>query len=210
MRGAGRGNRAEDRWSQNPCAPGPDARMTATPARPDPEARAMIVCRWGGRRAMNFTGGRRSACTGSSEHYNPSPQTIQNGSHSMGRSWFQPSRARTGLSGPMSPRQQRQAPAIVVIQEIFGVNEVMRDTSDRLAGEGYAGMPGPVLADRAWHRHHRQDRRGMGESVPAASRPSTSIPACRTSPRQSPGCARRAHPSRSARWAIASAACSPS
>jgi carboxymethylenebutenolidase len=31
-------------------------------------------------------------------------------------------------------------PAIVVIQEIFGVNEVMRDTCDWLAGEGYTAV----------------------------------------------------------------------
>jgi carboxymethylenebutenolidase len=32
---------------------------------------------------------------------------------------------------------QTPAPAILVIQEIFGVNQVMRDICDKLAGEGY-------------------------------------------------------------------------
>ena len=33
-----------------------------------------------------------------------------------------------------------QAPAIVVIQEIFGVNQVMRDTCDELAAAGYLAV----------------------------------------------------------------------
>jgi carboxymethylenebutenolidase len=33
-----------------------------------------------------------------------------------------------------------KAPAVVVIQEIFGVNQVMRDTADRLAGEGFVAV----------------------------------------------------------------------
>lgn len=33
-----------------------------------------------------------------------------------------------------------RAPAVVVIQEIFGVNAVMRETCDRLAGEGYLAI----------------------------------------------------------------------
>src|SRR5262249_37304906 len=34
----------------------------------------------------------------------------------------------------------RTGPAIVVIQEIFGVNEVMRNTCDWLAGQGYTAV----------------------------------------------------------------------
>ena len=33
-----------------------------------------------------------------------------------------------------------KAPAVVVIQEIFGVNAVMRETADWLAGEGYLAI----------------------------------------------------------------------
>ena len=32
------------------------------------------------------------------------------------------------------------APGVVVIQEIFGVNQVMRDTANWLAGEGYLAL----------------------------------------------------------------------
>jgi len=37
------------------------------------------------------------------------------------------------------PRAEK-APAIIVIQEIFGVNQVMRDVTDALAGEGYLAI----------------------------------------------------------------------
>src|SRR5438128_1720007 len=33
-----------------------------------------------------------------------------------------------------------KAPAVVVIQEIFGVNQVMRDITDGLAGQGYLAI----------------------------------------------------------------------
>ncbi len=33
-----------------------------------------------------------------------------------------------------------KAPAVVVIQEIFGVNQVMRDITDGLAAQGYLGI----------------------------------------------------------------------
>ena len=35
---------------------------------------------------------------------------------------------------------EAQAPAVVVIQEIFGVNQVMRDITDGLAGQGYLAI----------------------------------------------------------------------
>ena len=53
------------------------------------------------------------------------------------------------LASPASGR----GPGIVVIQEIFGVNQVMRDIADGLASRGFfALVPGPVLAasSRAW------------------------------------------------------------
>ncbi len=56
-----------------------------------------------------------------------------------------------------------KAPAVVVLQEIFGVNAVMRGMTDDLAAKGYLAIcPGPVLADRAGHRHHRPDARPNG------------------------------------------------
>src|SRR5262245_30657126 len=56
------------------------------------------------------------------------------------------------------------APAVVVIQEIFGVNQVMRDITDGLAGQGYLAVcpdlfwriePGIDITDRTeaeWKR----------------------------------------------------------
>ncbi len=58
---------------------------------------------------------------------------------------------------PAGGSQGARAPAIVVIQEIFGVNEVMRDISDRWAGQGFIAVcpdifwrqePGIQLTDR--------------------------------------------------------------
>ena len=58
---------------------------------------------------------------------------------------------------PAGGSQGAGDPAIVVIQEIFGVNEVMRDISDRWAGQGFIAVcpdifwrqePGIQLTDR--------------------------------------------------------------
>lgn len=60
--------------------------------------------------------------------------------------------------------QADKAPAVVVIQEIFGVNQVMRDIADGLAGQGYLAVcpdlfwriePGIDITDRSeaeWKR----------------------------------------------------------
>jgi carboxymethylenebutenolidase len=51
---------------------------------------------------------------------------------------------RTSDGGTMSAYVARpdrdRAPAVVVIQEIFGVNKVMRDITDGLAGQGYLAV----------------------------------------------------------------------
>src|ERR1041384_50328 len=59
---------------------------------------------------------------------------------------------------------KEKAPAVVVIQEIFGVNAVMRDITDGLAGQGYLAIcpdlfwriePGIDITDRTdaeWKR----------------------------------------------------------
>jgi carboxymethylenebutenolidase len=39
-----------------------------------------------------------------------------------------------------SPKGSGSAPGVLVIQEIFGVNQVMRDLCDKLAGQGYLAM----------------------------------------------------------------------
>ena len=139
--------------------------MTATPARPAPDARAMIVSV--GPRVAAMTPGhtRRSACSGLAEHYNSPRQQSRTGVSTMGRRV-----TIQGKDGPfrayVADGKTKGGPAIVVIQEIFGVNQVMRDIADS-AGRGglYRGLPGPVLAHRTGHRHHRQDRRRMGEGV---------------------------------------------
>jgi carboxymethylenebutenolidase len=45
-----------------------------------------------------------------------------------------------GFSAYVARPKADKAPAVVVIQEIFGVNEVMRDITDALAGEGYLAI----------------------------------------------------------------------
>ncbi|MBC7103121.1 MAG: dienelactone hydrolase family protein, partial [Parvibaculum sp.] len=44
------------------------------------------------------------------------------------------------FSGYLSKPASGTGPGIVVIQEIFGVNKVMRDLCDWLAGEGYVAL----------------------------------------------------------------------
>ena len=45
------------------------------------------------------------------------------------------------------------APAVVVLQELFGVNADIRATCDELAAQGFhRGRAGPVLAARTWRR----------------------------------------------------------
>jgi carboxymethylenebutenolidase len=62
-----------------------------------------------------------------------------------------------GSDGDFMAYQAGEGPAIIVIQEIFGVNAVMRDLCDWLAGEGYTAIcpdlfwriePGIQLTDK--------------------------------------------------------------
>ena len=59
----------------------------------------------------------------------------------------------------------KDAPAVVVIQEIFGVNEIMRNTCKRLAAEGYIAIcpdlfwrlePGIELTDQTEEERQRR------------------------------------------------------
>src|SRR3569833_2918208 len=72
---------------------------------------------------------------------------------------------KDGAFGAYVARPGRpSAPAVVVIQEIFGVNQVMRDITDGLAGQGYLAIcpdlfwriePGIDITDRTeaeWKR----------------------------------------------------------
>ena len=68
------------------------------------------------------------------------------------------------FSGYLAKPDSGAGPGVVVIQEIFGVNQVMRDVCDWLAGEGYVALcpdlfwrlePGVELTDRTeaeWKR----------------------------------------------------------
>ncbi len=69
------------------------------------------------------------------------------------------------FSAYVADAKTKNGPAIVVIQEIFGVNKVMRDIADSLAEGVYRGRTGPLLAHRTRHRHYRQDRRRVGKGV---------------------------------------------
>lgn len=44
------------------------------------------------------------------------------------------------FSGYLAKPASGKGPGVVVIQEIFGVNQVMRDTADWLAGQGYVAL----------------------------------------------------------------------
>lgn len=69
-----------------------------------------------------------------------------------------------GADGPFSAYQAGGGPAVLVIQEIFGVNHVMRDLVDGLADQGYCAIcpdlfwriePGIQLTDKSeaeWKR----------------------------------------------------------
>jgi carboxymethylenebutenolidase len=49
------------------------------------------------------------------------------------------------------------APAVVVLQELFGVNADIRATCDELAAQGFiANRAGPILAARARSRSQRK------------------------------------------------------
>ncbi len=78
------------------------------------------------------------------------------------------------------------APAIVVIQEIFGVNADLRDTCDELAHTGISrAESGSVLAHGAGRRHlgsvrSRMERRALPSTRPLTSTRAswTSLPRC--------------------------------
>jgi carboxymethylenebutenolidase len=56
-----------------------------------------------------------------------------------------------------------QGPGVLVFQEIFGINDNMRDLADRLAGEGYVA----IVPDMFWRlepRFERKDESGMGDA----------------------------------------------
>jgi carboxymethylenebutenolidase len=64
-----------------------------------------------------------------------------------------------GPDGDFSAYQTGEGPALIVLQEIFGVNAVMRELCDDYAATGLHGdLPRPVLADRAWYSDYGQNR----------------------------------------------------
>lgn len=58
----------------------------------------------------------------------------------MSERWTIPTRDGSFSAYVARPEGEGPWPAVVVIQEIFGVNAVMRGTCDRLAGEGYLAV----------------------------------------------------------------------
>jgi carboxymethylenebutenolidase len=55
-------------------------------------------------------------------------------------------------------------PGVLVFQEIFGINDNMRELADRLAGEGYVA----IVPDMFWRlepRFERKDESGFGDAV---------------------------------------------
>ena len=107
----------------------------------------------------------RIACSGSGRALQLATPTIQNGSSSMGRAV-----TIQGKDGSFG--------AYVADAEAEGRSRHRRHPGDlrrepgdarhrRQAGRGglHRGSAGPVLAHRTGHRHHRQDRCGVGEGV---------------------------------------------
>jgi carboxymethylenebutenolidase len=81
----------------------------------------------------------------------------QEGSWGMSERWTIPTREGSFSAYVAKPEGQGPWPAVVVIQEIFGVNAVMREACDQLAGEGYLAVcpdlfwrlePGVDITDR--------------------------------------------------------------
>lgn len=46
--------------------------------------------------------------------------------------------------------QENRCPGIVVVHEVFGLNDNIRGVADRLAGEGYAALAVDLFAERKW------------------------------------------------------------
>ena len=62
------------------------------------------------------------------------------------------------------PKGRAKAPGILVIQEIFGVNKVMRDITDGFAARGLpCHLPRSLLADRARASTSPTSRRPSGQ-----------------------------------------------
>jgi carboxymethylenebutenolidase len=62
-----------------------------------------------------------------------------------------------------------RGPGILVFQEIFGINDNMRDLADRLAGAGYVA----IVPDMFWRlepRFERKDESGMGDAFAMVQR----------------------------------------
>ena len=86
-----------------------------------------------------------------------------------------------GLHGLSRRARVTPAPGIVVAQEIFGVNQVMRDTCDWLAGAGLPSpLSGPLLAHRTRHSASPTRPRRNGTAPSNSSASSTSTSASRT------------------------------
>ena len=65
-----------------------------------------------------------------------------------------------------APASNRRRASVVLIQEIFGVNDAMRETARQVADHGFTSLvPRPVLAAAARRQPHRQERGRVEEGV---------------------------------------------
>ena len=104
-----------------------------------------------------------------------------------------------------SPKGKHRG-GLVVIQEIFGVNEHIRSVTDGYAAEGYYCVAPAIVRPREARRRTRLRAGSLRGRAAAHARRSASTRCCSTSRRRAPRPHRRA---RSASSAIASAARSP-
>src|SRR5262245_25569659 len=145
----GSGGFFDPKWASTPSTPGPDARTTAIPARPEPEARAMMVSVllrgfivWPGHTA------RRDACAGLKGIYNSRARHARDRPEALiPQAQKEPRMSRyvtiKGKDGDFKAYVAdgtKHGPAILIIQEIFGVNHFVREVADRYAAEGYTAI----------------------------------------------------------------------
>ena len=103
------------------------------------------------------------------------------------------------FSGYLSMPKSAKAPGVVIIQEIFGVNDHIREVVDEYAEAGYVAL----APDMFWRIEPNVRLGYTPEEVQKAAhtgRSSTSTSACATSNRPSARCARCPNATARSRW----------
>jgi carboxymethylenebutenolidase len=77
---------------------------------------------------------------------------------------------RTGFSGYLAVPAVTPAPGLLVIQEIFGVNDYIRGACDRLAAHGYLALAPEVYWRMGDHLTFAHTEQGIAEGIGAAGR----------------------------------------